>query len=107
MPAAGLDRVGEEEVQVERADVRFVPDLGCRFGRAIVHLDGAVVARRVHGNRRRRRKQRDHDQGEHRQPCHRTPAGPATVRAPQEGHHLASNVTHRDMRRRSPDADAA
>jgi hypothetical protein len=45
-PVAGLRRIGEEEVEVERAHVRVVRNDGLLLGRALVDLDGAVVARR-------------------------------------------------------------
>jgi hypothetical protein len=56
LPAPGLERVAEEEVHVERADVGLVPDLRAGLARAVMDLDCAVVAWGVLGRDARGRR---------------------------------------------------
>jgi hypothetical protein len=62
LPCAGLDRIGKEEMQMERADVGLVPDFGGRLPSAVVDLHGPVVTRGVDSHRRRWHEERHQDE---------------------------------------------
>ena len=70
LPRAGLFRVREIEVEVERADMRLVPDLAVlALARPVVDLDRAVVAGRVvsQGGRRKPGEGREEHRGKQAQ----------------------------------------